>query len=61
MKQFSEKFMHVVRAYVYSRGTEYSFLSNYFMYGNIYVQTLFTSSRKETGQKWVGYHGEFWL
>ena len=32
--------MHVVRAYVYDEGTEYAFLADYFMYGDIDVQTL---------------------
>ena len=27
--------MHVIRAYVYGQGTEYSFLGNYFVYGEI--------------------------
>ena len=44
MKQFSETFLHVVRACVYGQGTEYFFLGNYFMcghwYKDLFVQTL---------------------
>ena len=35
MTQLLEKVIHVRRAYVYGWGTRYSFLGNYFMYGDI--------------------------